>query len=153
MKALDFGRRLTALNMSFTTHLLWKTLDSVPTDIGVSIVPTTTFADCPEQLDIILVPGGFGSNAAMHEKESLALPKSRGASARHVTPLCSGSILLSAAGLLDDYKETSHWASYPALKAMNSATTQDRVLTDRNRITGGGVAAGIELLGQRTATA
>ena len=144
MTALDFVGPLTALSMSCTTYLLSKTLDPVLTDCSFSVVPTMTFADCPQHLDILLIPGGFGSNEAMKDPELLAFLKSRGATADYVTSVCSGSTILGAAGLLDGYKSTTHWAYFPVLKAMNIETVSERVVIDRNRISGGGVTAGID---------
>ena len=142
--ALDFVGPLTALSMASTTHLLAKTLDPVPTDTGFAVVPTTTFTDCPEHLDILLVPGGFGSNGAMQDKETLAFLQSRGATAEYVTSVCSGSTVLGAAGLLEGYKAATHWAYYETLDAMHIETGRERVVVDRNRISGGGVTAGID---------
>ena len=144
MTALDFVGPLTVLSMSCTTHLLSKTLDPVLTDCSFSVVPTMTFTDCPQHLDILLIPGGFGSNAAMKDPELLDFLKSRGATADYVTSVCSGSTVLGAAGLLDGYKSTTHWAYFPVLKAMDIETASERVVTDRNRISGGGVTAGID---------
>ncbi len=144
MTALDFVGPLTALSMSCKTYLLSKTLEPVVTDCSFSVVPTMTFADCPQHLDILLLPGGFGSNEAMKDPELLAFLKSRGATADYVTSVCSGSTILGAAGLLDGYKSTTHWAYFPVLKAMNVETVSERVVTDRNRISGGGVTAGID---------
>ena len=144
MTALDFVGPLTALSMSCKTYLLSKTLDPVMTDCSFSVVPTMTFSDCPQHLDILLLPGGFGSNEAMKDPELLAFLKSRGATADYVTSVCSGSTILGAAGLLDGYKSTTHWAYFPVLKAMNVETVSERVVTDRNRISGGGVTAGID---------
>ena len=76
MTALDFVGPLTALSMACTTHLLSGTLDPVPTDTGFSVVPTTRFADCPENLDILLVPGGLGSTGAMQDEEMLRFLRS-----------------------------------------------------------------------------
>ena len=134
MTALDFVGLLTVLSMSCTTYLLSKTLDHVVTDCSFSVIPTMTFADCPQHLDILLVPGGFGSNEAMRDPELLEFLRSRGATADYVTSVCSGATVLGAAGLLKGYKSTTHWAYYPVLKAMNIETANERVVTDRNRI-------------------
>ena len=144
MTALDFVGPLASLGLCCTTHMLSKTLDPVPTESGFSVVPTTTFAECPERLDILLIPGGFGSNAAMQDEEMLAFLRSHGASAGHVTSVCSGSTVLGAAGLLDGYRSATHWAYYPVLESMNIATGRERVVIDRNRMSGGGVTAGID---------
>jgi cyclohexyl-isocyanide hydratase len=131
------------LNLFCETHIVWKTLDPVPMDSGFSVVPTTTFANCPE-LDVLLLPGGFGSNDAMEDQEILAFLKDRGSRARYVTSVCSGSLILGAAGLLDGYEAATHWSVYDALEAMKIKGVQQRVVADRNRLTGGGVTAGID---------
>ena len=141
---IDFANPHTALSMFCETHLLWKTLDPVPMDIGFSVVPTTTFADCPENLDVLMLPGGFGSNAAMQDQELLDFVKDRGQRARYVTSVCTGSLVLGAAGLLDGYKAATHWGFYDGLAAMNITGVHERVVIDGNRVTGGGVTAGLD---------
>ena len=205
-------------------HMIWKTLDPVPTDAGFSIVPTTTFADCP-RLDVICVPGGGGQTVLMTDDETLdflrkqaataryvtsvctgslvlgdgngaerrqhvapgpvtgrlvALQESGGAqhqragadrgdvargggllaqeverfvvghqhrlaaAARYVTSVCTGSLVLGAAGLLKGYKSACHWAWRDMLPAFGAIPVAERVVRDRNRISGGGVTAGID---------
>jgi cyclohexyl-isocyanide hydratase len=141
---IDFANPHTALAMFCESHILWKTLDPVPMDMGFSIVPTTTFADCPKDLDVLLLPGGFGSNAAMEDQEILDFVKDRGQRARYVTSVCTGSLILGAAGLLDGYKAATHWGFYDGLAAMNIEGVHQRVVADRNRLTGGGVTAGLD---------
>jgi cyclohexyl-isocyanide hydratase len=141
---IDFANPQTALSMFCETHLLWKTLDPVPMDIGFAVVPTTTFADCPKDLDVLMLPGGFGSNAAMADEELLAFVRDRGSRARYVTSVCTGSLILGAAGLLDGYKAATHWGFYDGLAAMNIEGVHERVVADRNRLTGGGVTAGLD---------
>jgi cyclohexyl-isocyanide hydratase len=141
---IDFANPQTALAMFCETQLLWKTLDPLPMDSGFSVVPTTSFAQCPEQLDVLLVPGGFGSNDAMQDQEIIAFLKDRGAKVRFVTSVCSGSLIPGAAGLLEGYNAATHWAVYQALEAMNVEAVHERVVVDRNRITGGGVTAGLD---------
>ena len=141
---IDFANPQTALSLLCETHLLWKTLDPVPMDIGFSVLPTTTFADCPDDLDVLLLPGGFGSNAAMEDQELLAFVRDRGSRARYVTSVCTGSLILGAAGLLDGYKAATHWGFYDGLAAMNIEGVHERVVADRNRLTGGGVTAGLD---------
>ena len=138
---------------------MWKTLDPVPTDSGLSINPTTAFADCPDDLDVLFVPGGFGTNAAMQDADIVAFLAKAGPNARYVTSVCSGSLVLGMAGLLDGYRAATHWACYPALEATGATAAHERVVADRNRFTGGGVTAGIdfglmllaELRGEQTA--
>ncbi|HZX88062.1 MAG TPA: DJ-1/PfpI family protein, partial [Reyranella sp.] len=96
-------------------HMIWKTRDPVPTDAGFSIVPTTTFADCP-QLDVICVPGGGGQVELMVDPETFDFLRKQSAKARYVTSVCTGSLVLGAAGLLKGYKSACHWAWRDMLK-------------------------------------
>jgi cyclohexyl-isocyanide hydratase len=141
---LDLAGPQSALGLHGRTLLLAKRRDAVQTDSGVSVNPTTAFADCPEHLDVLFVPGGFGTNDAMQDPETIAILARAGAEARYVTSVCSGSLLLGMAGLLDGYKATTHWACYDALAATGAEVARERVVVDRNRITGGGVTAGID---------
>lgn len=141
---LDLAGPQAALGPHGKTHLLWKSMSPVATDSGVSINPTTTFDDCPTDLDVLFVPGGFGTNAAMQDEEIVAFLTEAGKHARYVTSVCSGSLLLGMAGLLDGYKSATHWAFYGALEALGAEPVHQRVVIDRNRITGGGVTAGID---------
>src|SRR5262245_41981768 len=139
-------------------HMIWKTRDPVPTDAGFSVVPTTTFADCP-QLDVICVPGGFGQAELMTDAETLDFLRRQAAGARYVTSVCTGSLLLGAAGLLKGYRSACHWAWRDVLKDFGATPVAERVVRDRNRLSGGGVTAGIdfgltlaaELAGEETA--
>ena len=126
-----------------TLHMIWKTRDPVPTDAGFSIVPTTTFADCPK-LDVICVPGGGGQVALMTDEETLDFLRKQAATARYVTSVCTGSLVLGAAGLLKGYKSACHWAWRDMLPAFGAIPVAERVVRDRNRISGGGVTAGID---------
>ena len=124
-------------------HMIWKTRDPVPTDAGFSIVPTTTFADCP-QLDVICVPGGGGQVELMGDPETLDFLRKQAAGARYVTSVCTGSLVLGAAGLLKGYRSACHWAWRDMLKDFGATPVAERVVRDRNRISGGGVTAGID---------
>ncbi len=124
-------------------HMIWKTLDPVPTDAGFSIVPTTTFANCP-QLDVVCVPGGGGQVALMTDEETLDFLRKQAAGARYVTSVCTGSLVLGAAGLLKGYKSACHWTSREYLPAFGAIPVAERVVRDRNRLSGGGVTAGID---------
>jgi cyclohexyl-isocyanide hydratase len=126
-----------------TLHMIWKTLDPVKTDAGFSIVPTTTFANCP-QLDVICIPGGAGQIDLMNDAETLAFVARQGASAKYVTSVCTGSLVLGAAGLLKGYKSACHWTSRDFLTAFGAIPVAQRVVRDRNRLSGGGVTAGID---------
>jgi cyclohexyl-isocyanide hydratase len=144
MTLLDLAGPQAALGMHGQTHLLWKTLDPVLSDSGISVLPTTTFADCPTDLDVIFVPGGLGTEAAMQDAEILAFLAERGKTARYVTSVCSGALVLGAAGLLDGHTAATHWAIYDALAELGVIGVHNRVVADGNRITGGGVTAGID---------
>jgi cyclohexyl-isocyanide hydratase len=141
---LDLAGPQAVLGIHGKTHLVWKTLDTVPTDSGIGIQPTTLFGDCPDDLDILFVPGGLGTGDAMEDKEILQFLKDRAARARYVTSVCSGSLILAAAGLLRGYKATTHWATHEILSACGVESVQERVVIDRNRLSGGGVTAGID---------
>lgn len=123
--------------------LVWKTLDPVPTDAGFSILPTATFADV-SHADILCVPGGFGINAVIADDEAMAWVEAIGADATWVTSVCTGSLILGAAGLLDGYRAGCHWAQREMLPLFGAIPVDARVVVDRNRVTGGGVTAGID---------
>jgi cyclohexyl-isocyanide hydratase len=126
-----------------TIHMIWKTRDPIPTDAGFSIVPNTTFADCPK-LDVICVPGGGGQVALMNDPETLDFLRRQAATARYVTSVCTGSLVLGAAGLLKGYRSACHWAWREMLSDFGAIPVAERVVRDRNRISGGGVTAGID---------
>lgn len=125
------------------THLVWKTRDPVLTDVGFTINPTTTFDDCPP-LDVLCVPGGFGIEDLFGDTATLAFLRRQGAHARYVTSVCNGSLVLGAAGLLDGYRSACHWIWLPFLARFGAVPVAERIVRDRNRISGGGVTAGID---------
>ncbi len=124
-------------------HMIWKTRDPVTTDSGFAVLPTTTFADCP-QLDVICVPGGVGQVALMNDLETLAFLRHQAEGARFVTSVCTGSLVLAAAGLLKGYRSACHWSVRDELAAFGAIPVAERVVRDRNRLSGGGVTAGID---------
>lgn len=124
-------------------HMIWKTKEPIPTDAGFAILPTTSFAECP-QLDVICVPGGAGQAALMTDEETLGFLRQQAEDARYVTSVCTGSLVLAAAGLLKGYKAGCHWAWREMLRPFGAEPVAERVVRDRNRITGGGVTAGID---------
>jgi len=141
---LDLAGPQTTFGLHGTTHLISKTMDPVPTDMGVSMNPTMTFADVPDNLDVLFVPGGFGTVDAMQDPEILGFLARAGSTARYVTSVCTGAVILGMAGLLDGYRAATHWGFYAPLEALGAVPSYDRVCVDRNRITGGGVTAGID---------
>jgi cyclohexyl-isocyanide hydratase len=139
-------------------HLLWKDTQPIQAQGGLRFLPGTTLAACP-QLDVMCVPGGFGQVALMNDTVVLDFLRHQARGARYMTAVCTGSLLLGAAGLLQGYKATSHWAYTELLAGFGATYTPGRVVVDRDRITGGGVTAGIdfalrvaaELAGERVA--
>jgi transcriptional regulator GlxA family with amidase domain len=141
---LDLLGPQTVLSAHANIHLVWKTKDVIRTDTGIGIEPTATLNDCPKDLDVLFVPGGPGMIPVMQDADVLAFLADRGARAKYVTSVCSGSVILGAAGLMRGYKATSHWAACELLPLFGAERTEGRVVTDRNRISGGGVTAGID---------
>ncbi len=124
-------------------HLIWKTPESVATLTGWKFLPTTTFAACP-QLDVVCVPGGPGQIDLMDDVEVLDFLRRQAEAAQYVTSVCTGSLVLGAAGLLHGYRAACHWMSRDQLALLGAIPDEGRVVRDRNRITGGGVTAGID---------
>jgi cyclohexyl-isocyanide hydratase len=137
---------LTVFNlMRCEIHLVWKTLDPVMSEVGIPVTPSTTFADCPSELDVLFAPGGLdGTIDMMNDPEVVRFFADRGQTARYVTSDCTGSLLLGAAGLLRGYKATSNWTTWDHLALLGATPSHQRVVIDRNRVTGGGVTAGID---------
>ena len=125
-------------------HLLWKNLTPIISNEGLIITPTTTFKDCP-QLDVICVPGGgMRQVEVMKDREILDFLQQKSQTAKYVTSVCTGSMILAAANLLQGYKATCHWAFKEQLAMLGVEVVADRVVIDRNRITGAGVTSGID---------
>jgi cyclohexyl-isocyanide hydratase len=124
-------------------HFVWKDLQPVRSDAGFSLLPTHTFETCPV-LDVLCVPGGPGQQRLMQDPLVLTWLQSQGKQAAWVTSVCSGSLLLGAAGLLRGYRAASHWNYREYLPVFGAVVDDARVVRDRNRITGGGVTAGID---------
>ncbi len=131
--------------MGAKVRLVAKTLDPVTSDAGVTIIPHATFETCPRDLTVLFAPGGTaGTLAAARDPATLAFIADRGARAKYVTSVCSGSLILGAAGLLKGYRATSHWSCREALAGFGAIPTDARVVRDRNRVTGAGVTAGLD---------
>ncbi|GGL19051.1 thiazole biosynthesis protein ThiJ [Nocardia jinanensis] len=129
-----------------TVHQVAATTDPIVTDTGVILTPTATFDQCPPDVDVLFIPGGTnGTLAAMRDDSVVQFVADLGARARWVTSVCTGSLLLSAAGLLRGYRATSHWAARDLLAEAGAIPTDSRVVVDRNRVTGAGVSAGMDL--------
>jgi cyclohexyl-isocyanide hydratase len=126
-------------------HTIWKTLDPVVCDSGLSILPSSTLEQSPRDLDILFVGGSKAATwALLNDAEVITYLADRGQRAKWITSVCTGSLLLAAAGLLDGYRATSYWAVRHLLADMGAEPTDARVVQDRNRITGGGVTAGMD---------
>ncbi|MGJ5180936.1 DJ-1/PfpI family protein [Bradyrhizobium oligotrophicum] len=124
-------------------HLLWKRIEPITSDVGLTLLPTTAFADCP-RLDVLCVGGGPGQMALMDDLEVMTFVAKAGATARYVTSVCAGCFILAGAGLLDGYRSACHWLSRDQLAILGAIPVEDRIVVDRNRISGGGVTAGID---------
>ncbi|SEP37327.1 cyclohexyl-isocyanide hydratase [Methylobacterium sp. UNC300MFChir4.1] len=126
-----------------TVHLVWKRVEPVKSDGPIVLTPTTTFAECP-QLDVLCVPGGYGTDALMEDGAVLDFLRKQARGASYVTSVCTGSLVLGAAGLLEGYRAATHWSAREALPLFGASVSTERVCIDRNRMTGGGVTAGID---------
>jgi cyclohexyl-isocyanide hydratase len=124
-------------------HLISLSYQAVATDAGFSVNPTATIHDAP-QMDILCIPGGVNQKVVSDDQAFMEFIRLQGAQAKYVTSVCSGSLILAKAGLLDGYQATSDWAAIDKLKTFNITANNQRVVIDRNRITGGGVTAGID---------
>lgn len=124
-------------------HLVWKTLTPLASSSGLTLSPTMTFDTCP-QLDVICIPGGAGVGELMEDRETIAFIQRQAAGARFVTSVCTGSLVLGAAGLLRGRRATTHWAFHDLLEPLGAIPVHDRVVRDGNLMTGGGITAGID---------
>lgn len=141
-------------------HLVWKDLAPLKASSGLTLVPDTTFDDCPP-LDVICVPGGAGVGDLMEDEETLGFLRRQADTARFVTSVCTGALVLGAAGLLRGRRATTHWAFHQLLEPLGAIAVRERVVRDGNCVTGGGITAGIdfaltlakELVGEQEAQA
>jgi cyclohexyl-isocyanide hydratase len=126
------------------TLLLWKNLQPVRSEHGLTILPMATFSSCPA-LDLVLVPGGAGINPLLEDAEVLEFLRRTAATARYVVGVCTGSLVLGAAGLLRGRRAATHWMSRGLLRSFGAEPIAQRVVVDGNLYTGGGVTAGIDV--------
>ncbi|SFC02694.1 DJ-1/PfpI family protein [Pragia fontium] len=124
-------------------HLVWKDMAPVRDVNGLAILPTVSMAQCP-QADILFVPGGAGQLPLMEDEEVLTFLRGQAQTALYVTSVCTGSLILAAAGLLTGYRATCHWLSLNQLAFFNVEPVNQRVVIDGNRVTGAGVTSGID---------
>jgi cyclohexyl-isocyanide hydratase len=116
-------------------RLIWKRVERIDTATGLVLMPDLAFAECP-QFDVLCVPGGVGVNPLMEDEEVLKFLRRQAEGARYVTSICTGSMVLAAAGLLAGRRATTHWASHDFLARLGAIPVQARVVTDgqvRNR--------------------
>lgn len=126
-------------------ELVWKTTEPMATDCGLAVVPNRRFEDAAPAPDILFTGGGLeGTTRAMADPEVLEFMRSQGEAAGWVTSVCTGALILGAAGLLDGYRATTHWMALDALSHFGADPVKERWVIDRNRATGGGVTAGID---------
>jgi cyclohexyl-isocyanide hydratase len=124
-------------------HVVAKTLDPVRTDRGLVLVPTVTCEDCTP-LDVVVVPGGPGTQHLLQDAAMLEFLRAWAQQVKYVTSVCTGALVLGAAGLLSGYRATTHWLSMPLLELYGAVPVQQRVVVDRNRVTAGGCTAGMD---------
>ena len=143
---LDFTGPLQVLARlpDSTVHIAAKTTAPVPSDCGLGLVPTTSFADCPP-LDLICVPGvAAGVARAMVDEETVAFVRRQAQGAKYVTSVCTGAFILGVAGLLQGRRATTHWGYTELLPLMGATHEKARIVKDGNLITAGGVTSGID---------
>jgi cyclohexyl-isocyanide hydratase len=142
---LDFTGPLQVLSRvpSSATHIIAKSEAPVPSDCGLSLVPTHTFKTAP-QLDLICVPGGFGVVEAIRDPQTVDFVRGQAKGARYVTSVCTGAFVLGAAGLLTGRRATTHWAYTDLLPLVGATYEKARVVRDGNLVTAGGVTSGID---------
>ncbi|GBF39113.1 DJ-1/PfpI family protein [Leptospira johnsonii] len=125
-------------------YVIAETKEPIPSERGLFILPDRNL-DENIDLDLVLVPGGLGVNRLMENERILNWLREKSKTSKYICSVCTGSLVLAAAGLLNGYKATTHWLSLDVLKLFpNIDVREDRVVIDRDRITGGGVTAGID---------
>lgn len=142
---LDFTGPFEVLSRMPDTslHLLWKDTAPIKDMMGLVLQPTMAFKDAPP-LDVLVVPGGYGQQALMEDTEVIEFVKAQGEHAKYVVSVCTGALVLGAAGLLKGYRATTHWTAVSLLGHLGATHVDQRVVVDRNRVTCGGVTSGID---------
>ena len=142
---LDFAGPLDVFARAADTQALTiaQSSDLVTPDLAPAIKPDHSFSTAPG-IDVLFVPGGHGISAAIQSDETLDFLRERGGRAQYITSVCTGALLLGAAGLLHGYRATTHWRYLELLRIFGAEPVAQRVVEDRNRITGAGVTAGID---------
>jgi cyclohexyl-isocyanide hydratase len=145
MTQLDLTGPLEVLSRLPNTiiHLISKNKRPIRCDRALTILPDTEFINCPVKLDVLFIPGGPGISNVLTDDAYLNFIRSK-ADSKYITSVCTGSIVLAACGLLTGFKATTHWLSFALLQRFEIEALSERVVVDRNRITGGGVTSGID---------
>jgi transcriptional regulator GlxA family with amidase domain len=130
----------------FRVFTVAKTKDPITATGALVVVPAYSFADAPA-IDLLVVPGGFGTRPLLHDEETLDWIRRTAAGARQVTSVCTGALLLAKAGLLAGRRATTHWAALDLLDSLGAGVTVDRGsrVVDDGVITSAGVASGIDM--------
>jgi len=128
----------------FQCELVAKAPGNVRTDRGLVLVPTTTVAEAGP-CDLLVVPGGPGTDAALEDPAWVDFVRTQAASAKWVFGICTGSLLLGAAGLLQGRRASCHWLARDLLAEFGAQPVDDRTTIDGKYFTSGGVTAGIDM--------
>ncbi|XUY26274.1 DJ-1/PfpI family protein [Agrobacterium sp. rho-8.1] len=123
--------------------LVWKSRDPVMSVTGLGFTPTMTFDESP-QYDVLCVPGGGGVNALLEDPVVLDFIRNQAKGARYVTSVCTGSLVLGAAGILKGKRAATHWNAMDFLPSFGAIPVHERVVRDGHIITAGGVTSGID---------
>jgi cyclohexyl-isocyanide hydratase len=148
MTAMDLLGPQHMLSCMMGAHVMIaaQTLEAVTSDTNLQIVPDTDFSSCPHDVDLFLVPGGLaGTTRALKDERMIEFVAELGTRAKFSTSVCTGSLILGAAGLLKGYRATSHWFAMDMLRYFGATPVHERVVIDRNRVTGAGVTAGLDM--------
>ncbi len=128
-----------------TVRFIAKTAKPVRTESGFEVTPHLTFDQLPEKPTLFIVPGGTkGTIEAIGDAVTRDFVRKAGSASEFAGSVCTGSLLLGAAGLLDGYEATSHWQTLELLPIFGAKPSKKRVVFDRNRVTGAGVTAGLD---------
>ncbi|MFJ2995490.1 DJ-1/PfpI family protein [Pandoraea sp. NPDC087047] len=126
-----------------TFHTLWRDKSIVRDMRGLQMVPDTSFEEAP-QLDVLLVPGGYGQEEVAADEDVLAFIREQARRALYVYSVCTGALVCGAAGLLHGRKATTHWTAMEALPFYGAIPCDERVVIDGNYVSAGGVTSGID---------
>lgn len=127
----------------FEVYIVSENTALIKAEGGMSVKADYSFDECP-RIDILFVPGGKGITPLLTNKTYHAFLQKQASGAQYITAVCTGSLLLAASGLLSGYKATTHWRSLKLLGMFGVEAIEQRLVIDRNRITGGGITAGID---------